>query len=170
MNSIQPQWVAMGYIKGVFGVKGWVKVHSDTEYTDSLLDYPQWQLSKDGQIKTVSIAESKISGDELQVRFDGITDRDSAALLRGFTIEIDRASFAETDDNEYYWTDLIGMQVHNRTQENLGTVSSLMQTGAHDVLVVDGAFGRKLIPFVSQYIDEVNLPQQQIVVDWGSDY
>ncbi|MCO6515705.1 MAG: ribosome maturation factor RimM, partial [Snodgrassella sp.] len=88
MNSTQPQWVAMGYIKGVFGVKGWVKVHSDTEYTDSLLDYPQWQLSKDGQIKTVSIAESKISGDELQVRFDGINDRDSAALLRGFTIEI----------------------------------------------------------------------------------
>lgn len=170
MNSTQPQWVAMGYIKRVFGVKGWVKVHSDTEYTDSLLNYPQWQLSKDGQIKTVSIAESKINGDELQVRFDGINDRDSAALLRGFTIEIDRASFAEADDDEYYWTDLIGLSVINRTQENLGIVSSLMQTGAHDVLVVDGAFGRKLIPFVAQYIDEVSLPQQQICVDWGSDY
>lgn len=170
MNSTQPQWVAMGYIKRVFGVKGWVKVHSDTEYTDSLLNYPQWQLSKDGQIKTVSIAESKINGDELQVRFDGINDRDSAALLRGFTIEIDRASFAEADDDEYYWTDLIGLSVINHTQENLGIVSSLMQTGAHDVLVVDGAFGRKLIPFVAQYIDEVSLPQQQICVDWGSDY
>ena len=45
-----------------------------------------------------------------------------------------------------------------------------MDTGAHDVLVVDGDFGRKLIPFVAQYIDEVNIPQKKICVDWGSDY
>ena len=82
MNTTQRQWVAMGYIKGVFGVKGWVKIHTDTEYTDSLLDFPQWQLSKDGQIQTVTIAESKINGDELLIRFEGIADRNAAALLR----------------------------------------------------------------------------------------
>lgn len=170
MNTIQRQWVAMGYIKGVFGVKGWVKIHTDTEYTDSLLDFPQWRLSKNGQIQTVTVAESKINGEELQVRFEGIADRNAAALLRGYTIEIDRASFADTEDDEYYWTDLIGLNVFNREQLNLGTVSSLMDTGAHDVLVVDGNYGRKLIPFVAQYIDEVNLAQQNICVDWGSDY
>ena len=170
MNTTQRQWVAMGYIKGVFGVKGWVKIHSDTEYTDSLLDFPQWQLSKDGQIQTVTIAESKINGDELLVRFEGIADRNAAALLRGYIIEIDRSSFADTEDDEYYWADLVGLTVINREQLNLGTISSLMDTGAHDVLVVDGDFGRKLIPFVAQYIDEVNIPQKKICVDWGSDY
>ena len=170
MNTTQRQWVAMGYIKGVFGVKGWVKIHTDTEYTDSLLDFPQWRLSKDGQIQTVTIAESKINGDELLVRFEGIADRNAAALLRGYTIEIDRSSFADTEDDEYYWADLVGLTVFNREQLNLGTISSLMDTGAHDVLVVDGDFGRKLIPFVSQYIDEVNIPQKKICVDWGSDY
>lgn len=170
MNTIQRQWVAMGYIKGVFGVKGWVKIHTDTEYTDSLLDFPQWRLSKNGQIQIVTVAESKINGEELQVRFEGIADRNAAALLRGYTIEIGRASFADTEDDEYYWTDLVGLNVFNREQLNLGTVSSLMDTGAHDVLVVDGNYGRKLIPFVAQYIDEVNLAQQNICVDWGSDY
>lgn len=170
MNTTQRQWVAMGYIKGVFGVKGWVKIHTDTEYTDSLLDFPQWQLSKDGQIQTVTIAESKINDDELLVRFEGIADRNAAALLRGYTIEIDRSSFADTEDDEYYWADLVGLTVFNREQLNLGTISSLMDTGAHDVLVVDGDFGRKLIPFVAQYIDEVNIPQKKICVDWGSDY
>lgn len=170
MNTTQRQWVAMGYIKGVFGVKGWVKIHTDTEYTDSLLDFPQWQLSKDGQIQTVTIAESKINGDELLARFEGIADRNAAALLRGYTIEIDRSSFADTEDDEYYWADLVGLTVINREQLNLGTISSLMDTGAHDVLVVDGDFGRKLIPFVAQYIDEVNIPQKKICVDWGSDY
>ena len=170
MNTTQRQWVAMGYIKGVFGVKGWVKIHTDTEYTDRLLDFPQWQLSKDGQIQTVTIAESKINDDELLVRFEGIADRNAAALLRGYTIEIDRSSFADTEDDEYYWADLVGLTVFNREQLNLGTISSLMDTGAHDVLVVDGDFGRKLIPFVAQYIDEVNIPQKKICVDWGSDY
>lgn len=170
MNTTQRQWVAMGYIKGVFGVKGCVKIHTDTEYTDSLLDFPQWRLSKDGQIQTVTIAESKINGDELLVRFEGIADRNAAALLRGYTIEIDRSSFADTEDDEYYWADLVGLTVINREQLNLGTISSLMDTGAHDVLVVDGDFGRKLIPFVAQYIDEVNIPQKKICVDWGSDY
>ncbi|MCO6504525.1 MAG: ribosome maturation factor RimM [Snodgrassella sp.] len=170
MNMTQRQWVAMGYIKGVFGVKGWVKIHPDTEYTDSLLDFPQWRLSKDDQIQIVTIAENKINGDELLVRFEGIADRDAAARLRGSTIEIDRASFADTEDDEYYWADLVGLTVYNREQLNLGTISSLMDTGAHDVLVVDGEYGRKLIPFVTQYIDEVNLAQKNIRVDWGSDY
>ena len=170
MNTLQQQWVAMGYIKGVFGVKGWVKVHTSTEYTDSLLDYSQWHLSKDGQTRDMIIAESKISGDELQVRFEGINDRDEAALLRGYTIEIDRNQFADPGEDEYYWTDLIGLSVINREQVDLGKVTNLMETGAHDILVIDGAFGRKLIPFVDKFIDEVKLSELQILVDWGSDY
>ncbi|MDF7676314.1 ribosome maturation factor RimM [Neisseriaceae bacterium ESL0693] len=170
MSTTQPQWVGMGYIKGVFGVKGWVKVHTSTEYTDGLLDYPQWRLCKDKDVQTVTVAESKINGNELLVRFAGIDDRDQAALLRGYTIEIDRAEFAKAEDNEYYWTDLIGLDVVNQQQINLGTVSSLMESGAHDILVVDGTFGRKLIPFVAAFIHEISLDQKQILVDWDSDY
>ena len=170
MSNTEPQWVGMGYIKGVFGVKGWVKVAVSTEYTDSLLDYPQWRLSKDGHSRMFSVAESKVAGDELQVLFSGIDNRDAAFALRGHTVEIDRADFGDTEDGEYYWADLIGLNVVNRQQQCLGTVSKLLETGAHDVLVVDGEFGQKLIPFVAQYIDEVMLAEQTIHVDWGTDY
>ena len=170
MSNTEPQWVGMGYIKGVFGVKGWVKVAVSTEYTDSLLDYPQWRLSKDGHSRMFSVAESKVAGDELQVLFSGIDNRDAAFALRGHTVEIDRADFGDTEDGEYYWADLIGLNVVNRQQQCLGTVSKLLETGAHDVLVVDGEFGQKLIPFVAQYIDEVLLAEQTIHVDWGTDY
>ncbi len=170
MSNTEPQWVGMGYIKGVFGVKGWVKVAVSTEYTDSLLDYPQWRLSKDGHSRMFSVAESKVAGDELQVLFSGIDNRDAAFALRGHTVEIDRADFGDTEDGEYYWADLIGLNVVNRQQQCLGTVSKLLETGAHDVLVVDGEFGQKLIPFVAQYIDEVILAEQTIRVDWGTDY
>ena len=108
--------------------------------------------------------------DELQVRSDHINDRDEAALLRGYTIEIARENFAETEEDEYYWADLVGMSVVNREQAVLGEVVKLMETGAHDVLVVRGEYGEKLIPFVSHYIDGVDAETRKITADWGVDY
>ena len=95
--------VAMGYIKGVFGIKGWLKIAANTEYTDSLLDYPEWQLCKDGKTLNVVLEAGKIVNGELQVKFEGIDDRDQAFALRGYTIEIPRESFAPTEEDEYYW-------------------------------------------------------------------
>lgn len=166
----EQQWVAMGYIKGAFGVRGWLKVQPSTEYTDSLLDYPKWRLIKGKDVQVVEIESGKVAGDELQVKFSRINDRDSAALMRGYTIEVPRDSFSETDDDEYYWTDLVGMQVVNRDGVALGEVIKLMETGAHDVIVIHGEYGEKLIPFVSHYIDDVNRETRTITADWGLDY
>lgn len=160
----------MGYVKGAFGVKGWVKIHADTEYTDSLLDYADWRLRKDGFTQAVEVEEAKVAGDELQVKFAHVADRDAAALLRGYTVEVPRAAFPPVADDEFYWTDLIGMRVNNRAGEQLGEVVKLMQTGAHDVLVVHGVFGEKLIPFVSHFIDSVDEQSRIITADWGADY
>ena len=73
-------------------------------------------------------------------------------------------------EDEFYWVDLVGMSVINRDNITLGKVKNLIETGAHDVLVVHGEYGEKLIPFVSHYIDNVNKDTQQIQVDWGLDY
>ena len=164
------KWVAMGYIKGAFGIKGWVKVAASTEYADSLLDYADWRLVKDNKTLIVSPSEGQLHNGELQVKFTGIDDRDEAHALRGYTIEVSRDQFADTEEDEYYWADLIDMSVINRQEEILGKVSKLMETGAHDVLVVDGQYGQKLIPFVAQFIDRVDVENRTITVDWGSDY
>ncbi|QEY25238.1 ribosome maturation factor RimM [Neisseria zalophi] len=164
------QNVAMGYIKGVFGVKGWLKVAANTEYSDSLLDYPEWQLSKDGQRLSVTVETGKVVNGELQVKLVGIDDREAAFALRGYTIEINREDFAPTEEGEYYWADLVGMTVVNTEGIVLGKVDNLMETGAHDVLMISGEYGRKLIPFVSQYIGKVDTENKTITADWGLDY
>lgn len=164
------QRVAMGYIKGVFGVKGWLKIAANTEHADSLLDYPEWQLSKDGQHFSVTLEAGKVANGELQVKFAGIDGRDEAFALRGCTIEIDRADFAPAEEGEYYWADLVGMRVVNREGIELGKVANLMETGAHDVLMVNGEHGQKLIPFVAHYIDHVDNDSRTITADWGLDY
>lgn len=163
-------WVAMGYIKGVFGIKGWLKIAANTEYSDSLLDYPEWQLVKDGKTVSVTLEAGKVVNGELQVKFEGIDDRDLAFSLRGYTIEIPREAFAPTEEGEYYWADLVGMTVTNKDNAILGKVSNLMETGANDVLVVNGKYGQILIPFVSQYVETVDTGSKTIIADWGLDY
>lgn len=170
MTENAQNWVAMGYIKGAFGVRGWVKVHASTEYTDSLFDYEQWRLVKDKDVQLVQIESGKVAGDELQVKFQHIHDRDQAALLRGYTIEVPREAFAPTEEDEYYWVDLVGMKVVNKEVVELGEVIKLMETGAHDVLVIRGEYGEKLIPFVSHFVEKVDTEQRVITVDWGLDY
>lgn len=164
------QRVAMGYIKGVFGIKGWLKIAADTEYPDSLLDYPEWLLSKNGKTLNVVLEAGKLVGDELQVKFEGIDDRDQAFALRGYTVEIPRDKFSPAGEDEYYWTDLVGMTVVNKEGITLGTVKNLMETGANDVLVIQGTDKQILIPFVSNYIETVNHDSKTITADWGLDY
>ena len=163
-------WVAMGYINGAFGVKGWVKVQPSTEYTDSLFDYDVWHLAKGQDSFDAEVIQGHVAGGELQVKFAHVNDRDAAALLRGYTVYILRDDFAQTEDNEFYWTDLVGMAVQNRDDIVLGEVVKLLETGAHDVLVVRGNYGEKLIPFVTHYIDQVDEVNRVITADWGLDY
>ena len=155
-------WVAMGYIKGAFGVKGWVKVQPSTEYTDSLLDYDVWHLAKGQDSVDAKVIQGHVAGGELQVKFAHVDERDAAALLRGYTVYILRDDFAQTD--------LVGMAVQNRDNIILGEVVKLLETGAHDVLVVRGSYGEKLIPFVTHYIDQVDEVNRVITADWGLDY
>ena len=127
------QRVAMGYIKGVFGIKGWLKIAANTEYTDSLLDYPEWQLCKDGKTLNVTLEAGKIVNGELQVKFEGIDNRDQALPCAAIPSKFPESPFAPTEEDEYYWADLVGMTVINKENIVLGKVSNLMETGANDV-------------------------------------
>ena len=90
--------------------------------------------------------------------------------MRGYTIEIPRESFAPTEEDEYYWADLVDMTVINKENIVLGKVSNLMETGANDVLMIKGEYGQILIPFVSNYIESVDTDSKTIIADWGLDY
>lgn len=111
------------------------------------------------------------------VAFEGVPDRNAAEALRGWRIFVPRGSFPSTAEDEYYWVDLIGLEVVNRAGESLGVVADLIDTGAHSVLRVTQAAGgdaaretERLIPFVAAYVDEVSREQRRITVDWGLDY
>ena len=159
--------VIVGRLAGVYGVKGWLRVQSFTQPSENILDYRPWQLERRG---VVEVEEGRPHGKGLICRLTGINDRDAAAGLIGLGIEVERSQLPALTPGEYYWQDLIGLDVVNREGDALGTVSRLMETGAHDVLVTRGERER-LIPYApGQTVDEVRLEDGVIVVDWGADY
>jgi 16S rRNA processing protein RimM len=101
-----------------------------------------------------------------------VPDRTAAEALRGARVFIGRASFPTPDPDEFYWVDLIGLQVFNREGVLLGEVLGLIDNGVHSVLQVraDPAAAERLIPFVAAYVDRVDLAARRIDVDWGLDY
>lgn len=159
----------MGHVGVPFGVRGWVKVHAYTEHGDSLLDYPVWWLGRNGQWRECEVLACEAHPKTLVAHLAGCNDRDAAAALRGSEIAVPRESLPQVAENEYYWTDLIGLRVVNTEQQELGRVAGLLETGANDVLVVQGERER-LIPFVGQVVLEVDLAAGLVRVDWGLDY
>jgi 16S rRNA processing protein RimM len=163
--------IDMGYIATAFGIQGWVKIKVATEYADSLNDYSQIFLRLvDGNIVQQKIEDGFAREGVFHAKFAGITNRDQAFALKGATVLVDRQEFPSLDANEYYWVDLIGLAVVNQQGHSLGTVKNLMETGANDVLVVIDGTTQRLIPFVAQYVVNVDMANKQISVDWGLDY
>jgi 16S rRNA processing protein RimM len=159
----------MGRIAGPFGVLGWVKVQPFTEEIDGLLKFPVWSLGRGEQWREVKVLDSEAHHTTLVAKLEGCNDRDAAAALKGLEIAVPREALPDAPENEYYWSDLIGLEVVNVQGEVLGKVAELLETGANDVLVVEGERER-LLPFTAQVILKVDLAAGRISVDWGADY
>ncbi len=170
MSAEKDTRIVVGEIVGVFGVRGWVKLHSFTDPRTNIFGFDEVELGRDGEWRPARLEEGRRHGKGLIGRFEGIGDRDQAAGLMGNEIAVRRSQLPATAGDEVYWIDLIGLEVVNAADETLGTVERLIETGANDVLVVGGETQR-LIPFVrGEVVKEIDRSRKRIVVDWEKDY
>jgi 16S rRNA processing protein RimM len=173
--------VEVGRIADAWGVKGWFKVLPHSADPQALFSSKRWFLQPSERgAKTFSgtvllrVREAKEHSDSVVARTDAVNDRGTAELLRGARIFVPRSSFPTAGSDEFYWVDLMGLDVVNREGVHLGRVHDLMSTGPQTVLVVqyeaEGKPQERMIPFVSAYVDGVDLPGRRITVDWQPDY
>jgi 16S rRNA processing protein RimM len=167
--SQSDDWVVMGRIAAPFGIKGWVKVQPFTEDPGTLLDFESWRVGRDAQQTHYTVEAAQDHGKALVAKLAGIDDRDAAYALRGQEISVAKSALPPPQENEFYWSDLIGLKVVNRQGIELGTVDSLMESGTNDLLVVKGT-REHLIPFIAAFVGQVDLAGGTIEVDWGEDY
>ena len=142
---------------------------SYTQPREAILDYDRWYVKRQGEWQAAAISEGKRHGKTVIAHLEGVDDRDEAAALIDCDIAVDREAMPDADDGSYYWADLEGLKVVRRDGTELGSVAYLMETGANDVLVVQGEHER-LIPFVAEkVILDVDLDKGVISVDWDWD-
>lgn len=170
MNAESVRVIRLGQIVGAHGVKGWVKVFSFTEPRTNLLEFPHWLLEQNDDELKVEVEAGAESGRKLIAKLAGIDDRDAAAALAGATIAVLRSEMPKLSADEFYWADLEGLEVINVAGDRLGRIARLIETGANDVLVLDGN-EQHLIPFVwGKTVRRVDLDAGEIIVDWEASF
>jgi len=189
--------IEIGRITDAWGIKGWFKVLPHSASPEALFSSKAWFLfPPDRPMKParatattapaastwtepllLQVKEVKDHSDTVVACAQGVDDRNAAESLRGARIFVPRSSFPQAAEGEYYWVDLIGLQVLNREGLDLGQVRDLMSTGPQTVLVIEAAPAleggkpvERMIPFVAAFVDGVDLPGKRITVDWQPDY
>lgn len=169
--------VTLGRVAGVYGVKGWLRIDSQTRPAAKILKYPDWWVRLEGRSFRIEVVEGRAHGNGVVAKITGedgqaIDDRDQAARWIGATIEVERDALPVLPKGQYYWIDLIGLNVVNPAGAQLGTVREMTSNGSQDILVVvDEAGTQRLIPFVLKHIvKRVEMDEARIVCAWETDY
>lgn len=167
--------IVLGRIVAPFGVQGWLRVHPFGDDPEAWRSMPQWWLSTDVDAPPENwmvreLVAVKLHGDGVVVKLAGIDDRDASEALGSCYFGAPREALPLPAPDEYYWTDLIGLAVLNMQGQSLGRVKSLIETGAHQVLVVVDGEHERLLPFVEHVVKAVDVPVGTIRVDWDSDW
>jgi 16S rRNA processing protein RimM len=160
----------MGRIGAPHGVKGWVRIVPFAGSPGSLAGRGRWWIGGTGEWTEVEVAEIEAQGARLVARMAGCGDRDAAARLRGREIAVPRDALPQTAPGEYYWADLVGLEVVNAEGLSLGRVTGVFSTGPHDVLRVGEGREERLLPFVATVVRAVDLAARRIDVEWGADW
>lgn len=161
-------YITIGKIGAPHGVRGWVKVQAFSEHgPEAILDYLPWFVSiADAPFKPIKLESAHAHGKGLLAKFKGFDSPEVARALTNALLGVPRAQLPAPAENEYYWSDLIGLTVINQDGTVYGKVISLLETGSNDVLVVKGDKEHGIPFLLGSVIRKVDLEKQEIHVDW----
>lgn len=167
--------VVLGKIVAPYGLRGAVKVHPFADDPAAWAKLGSWWIGQENESlqtwRRSKLIRCKMHGDLLIAELDLVPDRNVSESMRGFLVGVPRAELPVAGTDEYYWADLVGLDVLNVHDECLGKVVGLIETSANDVLRVCGECEKeRLLPFVATVVLEVDLAARRIRVDWEADW
>jgi 16S rRNA processing protein RimM len=177
-DKIPDDLVQVGHVTGAYGLRGGIRVSPYSADADALLSVKTWWLDKPA-LHPVKVRSAKYHSGDVTAILDDVTDRNVAEALKGAAVQVSRAEFPALPEDEYYWSDLIGLDVVNLQGEALGKVADMMSNGPQSILRIlpvpdpvapDAKLEERLVPFVGQFVKTVDLKARLITLDWGLDY
>ena len=167
--------VVLGKIVGPYGLRGAVKVHPFADDPLVWAKLPYWWVTQEGAStggwQRTRLIRCKAHGAGLVAELECLPDRNASEAAQGFIVGVPRDMLPPPAHNEYYWADLIGLEVFNTHDQSLGLVLGLIETSANDVLRIGvGEQAERLLPFVAAVVLDVDLQTRRMRVDWEVDW
>lgn len=182
MSEVLPETIAnrvvvLGRIRTAVGLAGWLKVESYTDPPDNILKYATWQLGTGSNRpwRPIRLKQHRWSGNELQVLFEDVTERNAAEQFRNMDIGVMRHELPPPLQGEYYWDDLLGLSAVNLDGVALGQIDHFVDSPAHPYMVLRHADenGKKVehfLPLVKGRVRRVDFDQRIVELDWTLDW
>lgn len=175
-NHEGSQRVELGRFGKVHGIKGWIRLNSYTNPPDNICRYEALTAEIAGKQVALELDEYRAHGNGLIVHVKGYDDPETAKALTGKRIWIQASDLPTLPAGEFYWHQLIGLQVINQHGAIFGEIAELLETGANDVVLVipnEGSIDkrRRMIPYLrGSVVQEVDLAAGWMRVEWEADY
>lgn len=168
--------IKIGELKKPYGIQGWLWLFSYLDDREAIFDMQPWVINTAMGRKTLTVKNWREQGKGYVVQLNEVPDRTLAETLYGVTLWADKGELEPLDEDEYYWSDLVGLTVISQSDKViLGRVKELFETGAHAIMVVEPTEDsvdaeERLIPWHKQTVIDVDLDNKTMLVDWGRDY
>lgn len=156
----------MGRVAGSYGVRGWIRVVPYSADPGALEAHAEWRVGE----AMYRVEQSRVHSGSLVAKLEGIESREQALALKGSTVALAREALPEPEAGQYYWADLVGLEVVNAQGMVLGVVRGVFSNGAHDVMELAGDKSTRLVPFVPAVVRKVDLEGRRIDVEWGAEW
>lgn len=161
--------VLLGQITAAHGVRGHVLIRTHTDAPEDIASYgPLWDESGERQLE---VAVIRVTPKGAIARVSGVADRNAAEALRGTRLFIERERLPPTEAEEFYHSDLVGLQAVRLDGAPMGEVIAVHNFGAGDILEILPADGRstEMVPFTRAFVPDVDIASGRLTIDLPSE-
>ncbi|QWG13515.1 ribosome maturation factor RimM [Bradyrhizobium sediminis] len=156
--------ICVARIGAAHGVRGAVKLWTFTEDPFAVQAYGPL-MTKDGA-RQFEVATAREAKGHLVVTLKGVATREDAERLNGLELYVAREKLPDTDEDEYYHADLVGLAAVNAANEPIGRVIAIHNFGAGDIIEIEPPYGATLLlPFTNAVVPTVDLKAGHVVIE-----
>ncbi len=160
-NAVTKAGVVIGRAGRPFGIRGEIKIRPFTESPEAFERSGVLYFDETPH----KVLRIRVHKGAILALCEGIRTPEQAAALQGCLVKTDPVNLPPKDEDEYFWFELIGIEVFTVDGRDLGRVAEVIPTGANDVLTVEGPYGEVLLPMIDDVVKEIDIERRRMIVD-----